>query len=368
MVKYTRNLLLLSKIFPYFTRGSKIKNRYGLLNSILFSNKYDLKFKNGIEYTCLDSKTLFELLAVEKYAVIFKRDKNKVIISFDGLNKFSFSIGSLNQEDKRLISLFCHGIRDGAYFLDKDHNSSIQDERIIKIMQAERSIIQTYEGIRFYLDSIGADSFVEIFVRRIHRSYSNDLQNKIVVDAGAFIGDTPLYFASMGATVYAFELTKTNYEQMLQNLELNKQLITKIIPIHTGIGKDGIIEYAESTSDDYSGGASFIINKYGKNSTKEKVEGMTIRSVVEKYNISSIDLLKLDCKGCEYLVTEDDLKKVHKIKIEYYSYLQGQKLENLIGFLKKTGFDSIVYKHNPIDIGSFGDRGYILAIKQQTLE
>jgi len=363
-MRFTGNLLLLSKIFPYFTRGSKIKNRYGLLNLVLFSNRYDLKFKNGIEYPCLDSKILFELLAVEKYALIFKRDKNKVIISFDGANRFFISIGSLNQEEKRLISLLYYGVRDGGYFLDKDHDSSIQNAKTIKIIQDERSTIQTSEGITFYLDSIGAESIVEIFVRRIHQTYSNDLQNKIVVDAGASVGDTPLYFASMGATVYAFELTESNYKQMLQNLELNKQLMTKIIPIHAGVGKEGIIEYSESTSDDFEGGASFIVDKYGKNSTRKKVEGMTIKSIVEKYNISSIDLLKLDCKGCEYLLTEEDLSAVHKIKIEYYSYLKNHKLENLIELLKKTGFDSMVYKHNPDDIGSFEIRGNILAQKQ----
>ena len=48
-----------------------------------------------------------------------------------------------------------------------------------------------------------------------------DWKGKTVVDVGASMGDTPLYYASMGAKVYAFEISESIYNNMLENKKIN---------------------------------------------------------------------------------------------------------------------------------------------------
>ena len=364
-MKFISNLLLLSEVFPYFTRGSNIKNKFQIIRSIMFGNSRIVKFTNGINYTIpISLHSLFvNLLQIERYSQIFDLKDSKIEVSFDTQNKFYLSL-KLDEEDKRLLALLAYGIVDGAVFLDMEHNTKIINDKVIKIIQGNRSTIETSEGIKFFLDSIGPDSIVETYVRRIHDNYSYDLQNKIVIDAGASIGDTPLYFASKGATVYAFELTKRNYDQMLDNLQLNSSLSKQIIPVNAGVGKDGIIEYNENISkENYDGAASFVVNKYGQNSVKRKVKGMTVKTIIETYSISDVYLLKLDCKGCEYYLKKEELHNIHRLKIEYYSYLKNHKLSDLVKLLKESNFDILIFKHNPNDMGQLGNRGNIVAEK-----
>ena len=56
---------------------------------------------------------------------------------------------------------------------------------------------------------------------------NNIKENNIVVDVGAQCGDTPLYYANKGATVYAFEPNLNHYNAMLKNLSLNPVLAKK---------------------------------------------------------------------------------------------------------------------------------------------
>lgn len=219
--------------------------------------------------------------------------------------------------------------------------------------------MEVFEGIKFHLDHVGAMS--EIFIRRIHEFYSKDLNGKIVVDLGASVGDTPLYFASRGATVYAVEMTKTNFIAMKKNMELNPQLADKIIPIHLAFGKDGIIEYYQDSLGRVNtyASASFVKNKFGKYSEKNQVQGMSLGTFRKEYNLDSIDLLKIDCKGGEFFLKEDELKNIKTIKIEYTSLIKEHKVASLLSMLKNN-FNWILYKHAPDNI-SLKKHGNILA-------
>jgi len=305
---------------------------------------------------------MLNLLQVEKISQIFELDKKHITISFDNENKFMINkIPTL--EDYDLINLLANGVRHAGVFLDANHETTINNDKVIKIIQKERTIIETSEGIQFYLYSVGPEVIIETYVRRIHDLYSHDLQDSVVIDAGAAVGDTPLYFASKGAKVYAFEMTKRNYDQMMENISLNPTLSNNIIPVRCAVGTNEKVEYYESDAY-FDGGASFIVNKYGKNSKKDSVQGMTIETIINKYNIDKVKLLKLDCKGCEHLLTTDDLVKVQRVKIEYYSYMKSHDPKKLVDLLKQSKFDVLIYKNNPDDPGSLTNRGNIIAEKK----
>jgi FkbM family methyltransferase len=61
------------------------------------------------------------------------------------------------------------------------------------------------------------------------------VNGRVVVDVGAYIGDTAIYFAWRGARkVIAIEPHSGAYEEMLENIRLNS-LETTIFPINAGI-------------------------------------------------------------------------------------------------------------------------------------
>jgi len=86
------------------------------------------------------------------------------------------------------------------------------------------------------------------------------LKNKSVLDIGAFIGDSAIYFILKGAKkVYTIEPHPDAYNEMLENIKLNN-MDEKIIPINIGINyeKDYIII---NTKDITHVASSFLILK-----------------------------------------------------------------------------------------------------------
>jgi len=62
-----------------------------------------------------------------------------------------------------------------------------------------------------------------------------NVQNKSVLDIGAFVGDSPIYFILKGAKkVYAIEPHLNAYKEMIENIKLNN-MENKIVPINMGI-------------------------------------------------------------------------------------------------------------------------------------
>ena len=56
----------------------------------------------------------------------------------------------------------------------------------------------------------------------------------------------------------------------------------------------------------------------------------------------------MDCKGCEYFLTVNDLKNVDKVKIEYEALdYVGHTVEELLQILKESNFNYTIYRTNP---------------------
>jgi FkbM family methyltransferase len=131
---------------------------------------------------------------------------------------------------------------------------------------------------------------------------------------------------------------------MLKNLELNPVLTKNIIPINAAIGKDGILKFYESTREGGGSGASYLNNRQTHDFQITEVQGYTLRNAKKKFGISYIDLLKMDCKGCEFSLTKDDLEHVENIKIEYGIINDEDKLENILQLLESLGFKCMLYR------------------------
>lgn len=143
------------------------------------------------------------------------------------------------------------------------------------------------------------------------------ISGKTVIDIGANIGDTSIYFALHGANkIIGIEPFPKNYELAKKNI-LSNGLSDKIEIVLAGCSSrmDQIIVDPKHESN---------IESQLKNSTSGiTIPLLTIEEIVKKYNVPEESILKMDCEGCEYdsiIHTPDEiLQRFSHIQIEYHS-------------------------------------------------
>ena len=346
---FKENLGLVYFVLPFI---SVVENKASLICTLLFGkSEYKIKIKNTIvKIPRTKFNSLRALLACLTYSISYSLDSSgNLEISFDENSKFRISLKELSFEDTNLLELLYEGSKHCANFLNDVSFTDIRKQTYRIISENDKKIIITSNGIRFFLDSIHpGNTIIETFVREIHSINPKiDWNNKIVVDVGAECGDTPLYFASMGANVFAFEPLKKHFEFFKKNMSLNPTLSEKITPINAAIGKDEQLKFYVSDDNDESGSlsASFVSNEQGKNFKYELVDGYKLETARKKFRINHIDLLKMDCKECEFYLTDEDLKDIDRIKLEYTIINKKYKLDDLLDLLKRNGFMCSIFRH-----------------------
>lgn len=157
--------------------------------------------------------------------------------------------------------------------------------------------------------------------------------NKTVLDVGASIGDSAIYFALKGAKrVYAYEPNKETFSYLLENVKINS-MEDKVVPLNIAIAsKQGKVCLIPETSS----GSSHVSN--------EEVEcGYWVDAEPLPLNA---DILKMDCEGCEYdvlLNIEPGLMRFQEIMLEFHGDCRG-----LIRTLVRAGYATkIVKRFNP---------------------
>ena len=169
--------------------------------------------------------------------------------------------------------------------------------------------------------------------------YDVEVHDKTVLDIGANIGDSSVFFALRGASrVIAFEPSYANFETLQENVHLN-DLDTKIITLHNGVSaKDCIIKLPINIS----GGNIKALNN--KSTEGIDIEMISIEKVIHKYNPQ---VIKIDCEGCEHEIFDDLsvdlLRKIETITGEYHD----KEFDIINKKLRNAGFETIYQKHKP---------------------
>ena len=119
-----------------------------------------------------------------------------------------------------------------------------------------------------------------------------DIKGKDVVDVGANVGDTAIYFAIKGAKhVYAFEPYPYSYNIAMKNIKLN-HLEDRITLLNEGCGRRGFITIKE----DYENTGGTDLKKFEEG---KKIRIESLDEIVKRFNLKHA-ALKVDCEGCEY--------------------------------------------------------------------
>lgn len=200
-------------------------------------------------------------------------------------------------------------------------------------LNPDEGTITTPQGLTFTHASLDATIFMETFIQETHYEQP-DMRGPTVVDAGAFVGDTALYFANMGAEVYSYEPDPTNFDRLQQNLQLNP-CGARVHAFRKAVGIDGLIPFRFG----HGGGSEGYLSH---DSTGDLVESVSLDSIVQALP-SDPFLLKADIKGGEYsIVRQPALERFQRLQIEYNGG-HGEGLPFLQRVLASRGFKGIVY-------------------------
>ncbi len=156
--------------------------------------------------------------------------------------------------------------------------------------------------------------FKEVFLDDVYEIKKRNFKKSVVVDIGAYVGDSALAFARQGATVHAIEPSEVFCKFIRRNFKkngLSKQLILHEV---------GLADKTEK----------ILI----QDDRLHLVEGInyTLKNLPKK-----IDLLKMDCEGAEYYLFANDSFLMHlqpkEIQMEYH---RGAKL--ILKYLQNLGY------------------------------
>jgi FkbM family methyltransferase len=148
---------------------------------------------------------------------------------------------------------------------------------------------------------------------------------RLILDCGANIGITALYFASRypNARIFSIEPNDENFELLKRNTAAE----SRIVPIR------GAVVGRPRKSVRLTSGEPAWGNFISEEGNGPEIPAFTIEQILSTYNLSHVDLLKVDVEGAEKYIFDD-----------------GQ-------FMRQVSF-AIVELHGDYDFGSFsGDVG-----------
>lgn len=149
--------------------------------------------------------------------------------------------------------------------------------------------------------------FVDIFYLRCYDEY--EISGKIIIDVGGYIGDTAIYFVKNGAKkVFVYEPNPINFAYLQQNLKMNV-VEDQVTPHNTAVSESKrplIVPHS-------LGGAGSVHHE--RKGDKLEVDFTNPKEMFKATD--RVDILKIDCKGCEEdifgVALEQVMSKVQKI-------------------------------------------------------
>jgi len=168
----------------------------------------------------------------------------------------------------------------------------------------------------------------------------------IVMDVGAFVGDSTQYFIDRGATtVYAFEPNYEPYMCLLYNCP-------RAIPINRPLGKSGQLVYAawSDTLSNKIGGQAYYIEDRGL--ADECDVPQYEMSLDEFTHLEKCDLLKLDAEGAEYRILDNGRKFLDKYKPFIITEIKHRQLQR--NGSSSTAYQQLLTKLDYVHIAVIG--------------
>lgn len=187
------------------------------------------------------------------------------------------------------------------------------------------------------------DVFYEIILKFEYK-LERDIKPKTILDCGANIGLASIYFKSQypDSHIIAIEPAEGNYDLMVKNLSE----YTDIEYLKTGIwNKHTHLIVSNPEGKDYG----FVFEEVRK-TCPDSIESFSIKDIMEKYSLDSIDILKIDIEGSEKEVFESDydywLSRTKVIIIELHDNTRKGCSKSFFNALQQYNFSTEINGEN----------------------
>lgn len=169
-------------------------------------------------------------------------------------------------------------------------------------------------GLLFDLQSMmDVWTMKEVIYDRCYEQFASIGKNWTIIDVGAEFGDFSIMNSQAAKRIIACEINPTAVQRLKDHIALNKA-------------------------------PRITVEPKGAHSLKE---------LFETYHITTCDLLKMDCEGCEYPLVFNApsslFKKIKRIVMEYHIFDSSMKkqFEKFISSLKQEGY-TVKYHESPV--------------------
>jgi len=162
----------------------------------------------------------------------------------------------------------------------------------------------------------------------------------IVIDAGACMGDTALFFekyCGKQGTIYAFEPFESNFKVLGENIKRNN--LKNIFAV-----KEGFMDMEGFLSMSGASGQASV-----RDNGNYKIKVTTIDKFVERNNLSKVDFIKMDIEGAELKALKGGKNTIKRFKpkLAICVYHRGDDILTIPEYIKSLGSDYKLYlKHN----------------------
>ena len=203
------------------------------------------------------------------------------------------------------------------------------------------SLLGTRDGLRIAIRNNTWDARIirETFLERPYMKNWNPPAEPIILDIGAYLGDFSLFAAHyLNAHVVAYEPTEENYVMLQENVRLNS-LQDRVRICHRAVGSQSEMRLCVRKESQEIHASSYLFS----DGEQRTVPCDPLERVFERYGLSEVDLLKIDCEGAEFdilLSAPDDLFPRIKNLIFEAHLFEGarERLAETIQKLSRLGF------------------------------
>lgn len=191
---------------------------------------------------------------------------------------------------------------------------------------------QSYTVLKNNNDPSTNGCIIEIVKRNEYRlEQFSSRENGTFIDVGANCGIATIILAKQNpnSIIYSFEPDPSVYKVLEENIKLNN--LSNVILFNKAMCRKETKTIELCLHPNYSGGNTTCAEKtvFGNNTI---VECVSFDEIIDKYKISTIELLKIDCEGAEYeILYESEHFKERIVKAlvgEFHNLAYNKKITN----------------------------------------